>query len=380
MNMIGYGRHNINSKDISNVKNTLKSDFLTQGPIVKNFENQLCKKFNSKYCSAVSSGTAALHLISKVLNWSKNDEVLCSAISFAASSNCILYSKAKVVFCDIDLNSFNLDLERTEYLLKRRKKIKSIVATDYAGNPNDWKNLKYLSKKYNVSLINDNCHAIGSEYFNDIGYATKYADLITHSYHAVKTITTGEGGSVLTNNYKFDKKIKILRNHGIEHILRKSNFKPKRMIDLGFNYRLTDILCSLGISQLSRLDKFVERRRYIAQMYNNTLKNIDNIKLQKIQHNSLSSYHLYSILIDFKKIDKSKKNIFDFFLKNKISLQSHYMPIYKHPYYKKIMRININDFKNSETFFRRQVSLPIYFDLKNDQVKKVIFFLEKFLK
>ena len=378
--MLSYGKHNINSKDINNIKNTLKSDFLTQGPAVKNFENQLCKKFNSKYCSVVSSGTAALHLISKVLNWSKNDEVLCSAISFAASSNCILYSKAKVVFCDIDFNSFNLDLERVEYLLKRRKKIKSIVATDYAGNPNDWKNLKYLSKKYKVSLINDNCHAIGSKYFNDIGYATKYADLVTHSYHAVKTITTGEGGSVLTNNRKFDQKLKILRNHGIEHNFNKSNFKPKRMIDLGFNYRLPDILCSLGISQLSRLDKFVIRRRKIAQMYNKSLKNIENIKLQSIQQNSLSSYHLYPILVDFKKIKRSKKNIFDFFLKNKISLQSHYMPIYKHPYYQKIMKININNFKNSESFFKTQVSLPIYFDLKNDQVKKVIFLLEKFLR
>ena len=132
------------------------------------------------------------------------------------------------------------------------------------------------------------------------------------------------------------------------------------MIDLGFNYRLPDILCSLGISQLSRLDKFVIRRRKIAQMYNKSLKNIENIKLQSIQQNSLSSYHLYPILVDFKKIKRSKKNIFDFFLKNKISLQSHYMPIYKHPYYQKIMKININNFKNSESFFKRQVSLPIF--------------------
>ncbi len=257
--MLTYGKHNINFNDINNIKKTLKSDFLTQGPVVKKFEKSLSKNFNSKYCSVVSSGTAALHLISKVLNWGRNDEVLCSAISFAASSNCILYSNAKVVFCDINLNTFNLDLNRVEYLLKKRKKIKSIVATDYAGNPNDWKSLKYLSKKYHVSLVNDNCHAIGSKYFNNKGYATKYADLVSHSYHAVKTITTGEGGSVLTNNPKFDKRIKILRNHGIENILRKTNFKPKRMMELGFNYRLPDILCSLGISQLSRLDKFVKK-------------------------------------------------------------------------------------------------------------------------
>ena len=377
--MINYGKHHIDDNDLRSVENCLKYNLLTQGPLVNKFEKDLQKKFKAKYSTVVSSGTSALHLISKILNWKKGDEVLCSAISFAASSNCVLYSNANVIFSDIDPFTFNLDLNHVEYLLKRRKKIKSIVATDYAGNPNDWKSLRFLSKRYRKTLINDNCHAIGSKYQNNIGYAVKYADLVSHSYHAVKNITTGEGGSILTNNSKFDKKAKLLRNHGIENVTRRINFKPRRMIELGYNYRLPDILCSLGISQLKRLDEFVKRRREIAKIYSQNFDQIEDIKIQKIEKNSLSSYHLYPILINFEKIKKSKKKLFEYFFKNKISLQIHYIPIYRHPFYKKIMRLNPKEYVNSEIFYKRQVSLPIYFGLKNNQIKKVIFLLKKFI-
>lgn len=377
--MINYGKHYIDDNDLKSVKNCLKYNLLTQGPLVNKFEEELQKKFKAKYSTVVSSGTSALHLISKILNWKKGDEILCSAISFAASSNCALYSNANVIFSDIDPFTFNLDLNYVEYLLKKRKKIKSIVATDYAGNPNDWKSLRFLSKKYKKTLVNDNCHAIGSKYENNIGYAVKYADLVSHSYHAVKTITTGEGGSILTNNLKFNKKAKLLRNHGIENVTRKINFEPKRMFELGYNYRLPDILCSLGISQLKKLDKFVKRRRQIAKIYTQSLNKVEHVKIQKIQSNSLSSYHLYPILVNFEKIKKSKKKLFEYFFKNKISLQIHYIPIYKHPFYKKIMNINLKDYSNTETFYKRQVSLPIYFGLKNSNIKKVVSLLKNFV-
>ena len=243
----------------------------------------------------------------------KNDEIVCSSISFAASANCILYANSNVIFSDIDLETFNVDLNHIEHLVKKRKKIKSIVVTDYGGNPNNWKELNFL-KKYGLTLVNDNCHAIGSKYFNDIGYAVKYADIVTHSYHAVKTITTGEGGSILTNNFDHDRKAKLLRNHGIENLIKKTNFEPRKMVDLGFNYRLPDILCSLGITQLKKLDKFVNKRQKIAKIYADSFNDDDYLIKQKIHKNSKSSYHLFPILIDFDKLGKNKKNYLSIYI------------------------------------------------------------------
>ena len=242
--------------------------------------------------------------------------------------------------------------------------------TDYGGNPNNWKELNFLKKKYGLTLVNDNCHAIGSKYFNDIGYAVKYADIVTHSYHAVKTITTGEGGSILTNNFDHDRKAKLLRNHGIENLIKKTNFEPRKMVDLGFNYRLPDILCSLGITQLKKLDKFVNKRQKIAKIYADSFNDDDYLIKQKIHKNSKSSYHLFPILIDFDKLGKNKKKLFEYLYNNKVKIQTHYIPIYRHPYYIKLMKHKFKKLKNSEIFFKRQVSLPIYFDLETRKLKK----------
>ena len=251
--------------------------------------------------------------------------------------------------------------------------------TDYGGNPNNWKELNFL-KKYGLTLVNDNCHAIGSKYFNDIGYAVKYADIVTHSYHAVKTITTGEGGSILTNNFDHDRKAKLLRNHGIENLIKKTNFEPRKMVDLGFNYRLPDILCSLGITQLKKLDKFVNKRQKIAKIYADSFNYDDYLIKQKIHKNSKSSYHLFPILIDFDKLGKNKKKLFEYLYNNKVKIQTHYIPIYRHPYYIKLMKHKFKKLKNSEIFFKRQVSLPIYFDLETKEVKKVVKLIKNFLK
>ena len=377
--MLNYGKHNINLNDIKGVQKCLKSDFLTQGPKVDEFEDLIKKKFKSKFCTVVSNGTSALHLAANILDWKKGDKVALTPITFVASSNCILYKNATPEFVDIDINTFNLDLNRLESTLKKNKNIKAVVATDYAGNPCEWKELKYLANYYKIFLVNDNCHAIGSKYKNDEGYAVKYADIVTHSYHAVKSITTGEGGALLTNNTKFEKKAKLLRNHGIESINSKTNIKPKRMLELGYNYRLPDILCSLGISQLSRLKEFVRKRNEIAKYYKKELSNFENIKIQEVNTDDFCSFHLFSVLIDFKKIKKSKKELFNYFLKNKIKLQIHYLPIYKHPFYKKNFKIKECDFPNSEKFYRQQVSLPIYPDLKYSDLKKIVSKIKYFL-
>lgn len=377
--MLNYGKQNIDINDIKSIKKTLKSNFLTQGPKVEEFENLINKKFKSKYCSVVSNGTAALHLSSKILNFKKGDSVVVTPITFVASANCVLYQNAKPEFVDINIKNYNLDLNKLETKLKKNKKIKGVIATDYGGNPCDWKELRYIADLYGISLINDNCHAIGSKFNGDIGYAVKYADLVCHSYHAVKNFTTGEGGAILTNNPNFAKKAKLLRNHGIENFSLKNNNHPRVMTDLGYNYRLPDILCSLGVSQLSRLNKFVKKRDEIAKLYRRYLINLENITLQNVNKKDFSSYHLFSVLINFQKLKKTRVELFDFFYKNNIKLQIHYLPIYKHTFYKKKFRINEKHFPNTEKFYKQQVSLPIYYDLKISEVRKVINKIKQFL-
>ncbi len=203
MKIINYGKQTIENSDIQSVLKTLKSGYLTQGPKVQEFEKLLNKKFGSKYSAVVSNGTAALFIVAKALGWKKKDVIITSPITFLASANCIESTGAKVDFVDINDNDFTIDIHHLETKLKYNKKIKAIVAVDYAGHPCDWKLLRRLADKYKIKLINDNCHAIGSKYFDNFKYAIKYADIVTHSYHAVKSITTGEGGAILTNQKKF---------------------------------------------------------------------------------------------------------------------------------------------------------------------------------
>lgn len=267
--MISYGKQYIDKKDIDSVTKVLKSDWITQGPKIKEFENLIKKKFKSKFCTVVSNGTAALHLAGLSLGWKPGDIVLTTPISFLATSNCIVYSGATPCFVDIDRSTYNIDIKKIEQkiklLKKKRKKVKSIIATDYAGHPCDWKGLKLISKKYNITLINDNCHALGSTYYNDVGYASKYADIVTHSYHAVKHITTGEGGAILTNSANINKKICLLRSHGVTKDKKKiKSYHGSwyyEMQELGYNYRITDFQCALGISQIKKIGKFLKKKK-----------------------------------------------------------------------------------------------------------------------
>lgn len=225
-----YGHQTIDASDIKEVVKTLKDDWLTQGPTVHKFENALCKKFGSKYASVVSNGTAGLHLIALGLGWKKDDIVITTPITFLASANCAVYAGATPDFADIDESTYTIDPHKLEEKLKlyqqQNKKVKAVVAVDYAGNPCDWDALKNLQKLYGFQLVNDYCHALGAGYKNDFQYAPKYADAVNLSFHPVKHITTGEGGAILSNDELFDRKIKILRTHGItkdENILEKND-------------------------------------------------------------------------------------------------------------------------------------------------------------
>ena len=385
--MINYGKQSIDRKDISEVLKVLKSDWLTQGPQINKFELALKKNFGAKYCSVVSNGTAALHLAGLALGWKKRDVVLTSPISFLASSNCILYSGATPDFVDIDKSSYNIEINKLETKIKKlklsSKKVVAIIATDYAGNPCNWKELRHIASKYNIKLINDNCHAIGASYYNDKSYAVKYADIVTHSYHPVKNITTGEGGSILTNHRKIYDKINILRSHGTlkNSKLKFSNEGPwyYEMHEMGFNYRITDIQCALGISQLRKVNKFIRRRKEIAKIYDKEFSGEDIFKIPKVEKNYSHAYHLYPLQIDFDKKDQ-KKRLFHKLYKNKIKLQVHYIPIHLQPYYRKNFGFKKGDFPVAESFYKKEVSLPIYFSLKTKEVYKVINKIKFFLK
>jgi UDP-4-amino-4,6-dideoxy-N-acetyl-beta-L-altrosamine transaminase len=369
--MINYGKHFIDKDDIKSVLSVLKSDFLTQGPKVEEFEKKLKSLFKAKYACCTSSGTAALHLCGLALNWKKKHLILASPLTFVATTNAALYLGAKVDFVDIDKETYNIDINKLENKLialkKHKKKVHTLIVTDYAGQPSDWPKLKSLSKKFRFKLINDNCHSIGSKIFNDSGYAVKYADLVCHSYHPVKNITTGEGGSVLTNNKSLYDKIKILRSHGII----KNKKEPWKYLinELGYNYRLSDIQSALGISQLKKLKMFIKKKKEIAKIYDKRFKDFDLFEIPKVKKNISHSYHLYPLKIKFEKLNITK----DFLLKKLrsigINLQVHYIPVYHHSLYK--IR-NKSEFTNTENFFNQVVSLPIYYSLSKSQINFII--------
>lgn len=384
MKNLYYGSQYIDKKDIQAVTNALSNRLITQGKIVENFEKKLQNFFGAKYCLAVSSGTAALHLSMIAIGLKKNDIIITTPITFAASAVAALHLNCKIILVDIDKISKTIDVEKLEKKLNqlKKKKIypKALIAVDYAGYPCDWKKIKKISRKYKLFTINDNCHAMGSEYYNDKKYAIDYSDIVTQSFHPVKGITTGEGGAVITNNYKIYENIKIMRSH---NIIKKPN-KGDWFYDIksaGFNYRMNEFQAALGISQLKKINDFLKYRRKIAQHYDNKLKNYSFLNYtKKVNKRVKSSYHLYSVIFDFKKNKVSKKNFFQFMKKKGVVLQVHYMPLFLLSVFKKKI-INKNDnFENSIFFYKNSFSLPIYYKLKISEQNYVIKTITSYFK
>jgi len=376
--IINYSTQSISESDIKSVSKALRQSLITQGKNIELFENAICNYLNSNYCKVVSSGTAALHLVGIALNWKKNHIILTSPISFISSSNAAIFCNATPDFVDIDHKTYNIDPnkveERIKYYKKKGSKVKAVIGIDYAGQPCDWISLRYLANKYNFHLVNDNCHALGAELNNNVGYAAKYADVVIQSFHALKNITTGEGGAVITNNKMIIDKINNLRSHGV--VKNKSLSKSKglwfyEMRDLGYNYRLTDFQAALGISQLKKINTFLNKKRIIANKYNLFFKNLENFLIPFNAKFIKHAYHLYVLQYDFKNSNKTKVNFFNYMLKNKIKLQVHYIPIYYQPFYKKNFSYPKNYCPKAECFYNNSFSIPISPNLRLEEIKYI---------
>lgn len=371
-----YGRQTIGEDDIKTVIKALKSDWLTQGPAVAKFENDLSAKFGSAYATALSNGTAGLHLIALALKWKPGDIVITSPITFLASANCAVYAGATPDFVDIDPLNYTIDVNKLEDKIKSYKKagkkVKAVVAVDYAGNPCDWDALKTLSLKYKFQLVNDFCHALGAEYKGDYKYAAKYADAVNFSFHPVKHITTGEGGAVLTNNKEVDARIKTLRTHGMtkDPAIVKNPDGPwyYEMHEVGFNYRITDFQCALGSSQLKKLDKFINKRRRIAKFYDKAFANDERFIIPFVNKNAKHAYHLYPLQINFDLLRTSKKEHFEKLKSNGIFGQVHYVPVHLQPYYRKNFGFRKGDFPIAEKFYEHEISIPIFPSLEQEDL------------
>jgi len=376
---INYSKQNISKDDIKSVIKVLKSNFLTQGPSVKLFEEKIKKIVSAKYAYAVNSATSGLHVACMSIGISKNDVVWTSPNSFVASSNCALYCGAKIDFVDIDLRNYNLCPIKLENKLKSTKKKnlpKAIVLVHFAGHVTDLTRIKRLSQKYNFKIIEDASHALGAKYKNGYIGNCEFSDVCVFSFHPVKSITTGEGGLITTNSKKISAKINLFRNHGINKNKKFLLDKTKKInhyeqIELGFNYRMSDIEAALGISQANRLTKFIYKRMSLAKFYD---KELTGLPIQKPIFTKNSSWHLYVILL---KNNNTRQKLFEFLKKNNINCQIHYIPIHIHPFYKKI-GFKKKDFPNSVEHYERCLSLPIFFDLKYSAQKKIISLIRQF--
>lgn len=366
MDFIPYGKQLLAQDDIDAVVEILQSDYLTTGPKVKEFEDALAAYCEIKYCVAVANGTAALHLASLVL-LNKNDKVLTTPNSFLATSNAIVYAGAKPIFVDIAEDG-NIDLDLCEKALQKDPTIKAIYAVAFSGNMIDQKKLRDIRNTYNIVVLEDCAHAIGAKDGDIKAASCTNSDVSILSFHPVKHMTTGEGGAVTTNSKEIYEKLLMLRGHGM---VKTPTMKPweYEMRELGFNYRITDIQCALGLSQLKKLDDFISRRIQIAKKYDEAFKNTFVKSLYT--YNGKSSYHLYVVLVDFSKLNISKVDLFNKLREKNIGIQLHYIPINKQPYYK-ALGYGDEETPVMDNYYNECLSLPMYPKLSDEEQEYVI--------
>ena len=374
MKAIPYGHQWIDSRDTRAVTGVLGSEWVTQGPRIGEFENRLAAYTKARYAVAVSSGTAALHIAALAAGLGPGDEAITSPITFLASANCILYCGARPIFADVEPRTVNIDPD--EIKKKITKKTKAIIPVDFGGHPCKSNAIKGLAKKSGLIVIEDAAHALGGEYKGKKIGSCEYSDMTALSFHPVKAITTGEGGAVLTNDERLYGKLLLLRNHGIVKGIESIDKRAAdcgwyyEMHELGFNYRMTDMQAALGISQLRRLDAFINRRREIAKIYDSAFSGNPFFDLPAEERYARSAYHLYPIRLKDALVPY-RKEIFSSMRRDGLGVQVHYIPVYKQPYYRS-HGLGASGCPNAEDYYKRAISIPIYPAMTNAAVKRVI--------
>jgi len=376
--MIPYGKQNIDDEDIQSVVDVLRSPLITQGLVVPKFEKSISKITGSKYSVSFNSATSALHSACLALGLTKGDIAWTVPNSFVASANCIVLTGAEVDFVDIDSKSRNISIEKLKEKLKIAKKIKKLpkilIPVHFSGEPTIQEEIKKLSREYGFKIIEDASHSIGASRNKEKVGSCKWSDITVFSFHPVKIITTGEGGMATCNNLDLYKKLNLLRSHGVTRDFNKKKYGEwfYKQIDLGLNYRMTDISAALGLSQLKKLNFFLKSRREIATLYNSLLSELP-LKRPFTDKANKSSWHLYVVNFDSRKSkDEDTRNIiYKDLINNGFGVNVHYIPIHTHPFYKKL-GFNKGDFPNSENYYDTALSLPIFPNLKEkDQIKVV---------
>ena len=368
---LSYGKQTIDDKDIDMVINVLKGEYLTTGPCVSEFEKKVAEYVGVKYAVAVSNGTAALHMACYAAGIGPGDEVLIPGITFAASANCVLYCGGTPVFVDVDYENYNIDIED----LKRKitNKTKAIIPVDMAGQAVDIDEIMKIARDNNLIVIEDAAHALGSEYnHRKVGVT---AHMTEFSFHPVKPITTGEGGIVVTDDEELYKKMNIFRSHGItrDKYMMNEYHGPwyYEQIDLGYNYRITDIQCALGISQMNKIDKFINRRKEIVKKYDEAFKNIEEIHIPHEADFSNSGWHIYLIKLSLEKLTCTRKEIFEALQAENIGVNVHYIPVYLHPYYKSL-GYEKGICPVAEEIYNRIITLPLFPSMLDEDIDDVI--------
>lgn len=374
-----YCTQTIDDLDIAEVISVLKSDFLSQGPKIEGFEKKILNYTGAKFCVAVSSGTAALHLAVAVLNIKRGYEGITSPITFMASANCFLYNGLKPEFADINPQTYCISVDKIERKINHKTRL--VIPVHFAGQPADMKKISHLANKFALNVIEDAAHALGSKYEDGkmVG-SCQYSDMTIFSFQPLKNITTGEGGAITTNQKELYEKLLMLRNHGItkkkELFLNpgKGEIGPwyHEMQALGFNYRITDFQAALGVSQLQKLCKFIKSRRQIVERYNSAFKDLKWLTIPHEKPGVFSAFHLYVVKINYQLLGKDRSKVMMELKKKEIYTQVHYIPVHLQPFYRNNFGFKPGDFPESEKYYRECLSLPLYPKLGDQDVKRVI--------
>ena len=389
--MIHYGQHQVDEDDIAAVVDVLKNRPLTQGPKVEEFEKHIANLVGAKYCVAVANWTAGIHMTCLAAGLDSSNVLVTSPMTFCASSNGALFCNSTPYFADIDPATLNISPAKVEEACKRLGNVKAIMPVHFGGLPADMEAIHKIAKKYNAIVIEDAAHAIGARYADGsmVGNC-KYADMVGFSFHPVKNIACGEGGAITTNNEELYRKLLRLRSHGINKMNDPlisaeafTNGKPNQwyneMQDLGYNFRITDIQCALGLSQMQKLEKFMKRRLEIANIYDEAFKSLKNAKVAQPGMHTYSGNHLYLLRVDYEKLGKTRYQVIDELRSHNIQGHVHYLPVPMHPYYMKNVPTPVENYSEALKYYRQALTIPLYPAMTNDQVQFVIKNIKEFI-